>query len=144
MYALYITTPKMVSGFVPKVQHHFGKRYTENCISAISEFEGDQRQHNQRIAELRLSAALASGKMERKNFADLELPVNNRQRVTSKPCRRFLLVFHNVKSVTVNHTESVCSPTVSPSQVSGGTLFLLLCGSTYCSPQYSPEVISSP
>ena len=68
----------LVVGFVPKVQHHFGKRYTENCMTAVAEFEGDQRNHNQRIAELRLSAALATGKMERKNFADLELPVRAR------------------------------------------------------------------
>ena len=31
------------TGFIPKSQHYFGKRYAENCVNAISDFESDQR-----------------------------------------------------------------------------------------------------
>lgn len=62
-------------GFIPKHQHYFGKRYAESVNNAISDFESDQRAHNQRIAELRLTDALQSGKMEKKD-KDLTLPVS--------------------------------------------------------------------
>lgn len=31
-----------LSGFIPKSQHYFGKRYAENCLNSIVDFEQDQ------------------------------------------------------------------------------------------------------
>ena len=52
-----------IIGFVPKNQHYFGKRYAENCTNAASDFENDQRKHNQKIQDLRVTEALQAGKV---------------------------------------------------------------------------------
>lgn len=39
-------TDKMVpgyTGFIPKAQHYFGKRYAEGCLNSISDFQDDQK-----------------------------------------------------------------------------------------------------
>jgi len=59
------------TGFIPKSQHYFGKRYAENCVNAISDFEGAQRQHSSKIDELRLTEALQSGKIAPESCAAL-------------------------------------------------------------------------
>lgn len=51
------------TGYIPKSQHYFGKRYAENSVNAISDFEGDQRGHSSKIRQLRMTEALQSGKI---------------------------------------------------------------------------------
>lgn len=59
------------TGFVPKNQHYFGKRYAENCMNAASDFENDQRKHNQKIQDLRTIEAIQSGRVVPKEGQNL-------------------------------------------------------------------------
>ncbi|XP_013382161.1 protein FAM166B [Lingula anatina] len=59
------------TGFIPKSEHYFGKRYAENCSNAISDFENDQRTYNRKAQELRVIDALQSGKMDPSNVDKL-------------------------------------------------------------------------
>lgn len=48
-------TDKMVpgyTGFIPKSQHYFGKRYAEGCINSVSDFQDDQNAHSQKQRSL--------------------------------------------------------------------------------------------
>ncbi|XP_074655413.1 ciliary microtubule inner protein 2B-like [Tubulanus polymorphus] len=48
------------TGFIPKSQHFFGKRYAENCVNAISDFETDQLTHREKMATLARAKTLGS------------------------------------------------------------------------------------
>jgi hypothetical protein len=37
----------LLSGFIPKSQHYFGKRYADNCLNSIADFEQDQIKHRE-------------------------------------------------------------------------------------------------
>lgn len=65
------------TGFIPKEQNYFGKRYAENCLNAISDFEHNQRERNNKIAQIRYSNATATRKLELHHFDDLRLPVTS-------------------------------------------------------------------
>lgn len=72
------------TGFIPKSEHYFGKRYAENCGNAISDFENDQRKHNKELQMLKTLDALQSGKMEPHNVDELP-PISTRYRTPLQP-----------------------------------------------------------
>ena len=49
------------SGFIPKSEHHFGKRYAETTLSAVANFEGEQEFNRRRLQDLQTIQALQSG-----------------------------------------------------------------------------------
>ncbi|XP_061184601.1 ciliary microtubule inner protein 2B-like [Saccostrea echinata] len=49
------------TGFIPKGQHYFGKRYALNSRNAIIDFEIDQQAHQHKMNELKLTTAIQSG-----------------------------------------------------------------------------------
>ena len=49
-------------GFIPKSQHYYGNRYALNCRNAIVDFETDQQMHKDKMNELKLTAALQTGR----------------------------------------------------------------------------------
>ena len=51
------------TGFIPKSQHYFGKRYAKSCKHAIAGFEQDQQRHTTKIADLSKPAAPTEGKV---------------------------------------------------------------------------------
>ncbi len=64
------------TGFIPKSQHYFGKRYAENSVNAISDFEGNQQSHKKMIKDLQVTEALQSGRrMGDRNNADLPVGI---------------------------------------------------------------------
>ncbi|XP_022326653.2 ciliary microtubule inner protein 2B-like [Crassostrea virginica] len=50
------------TGFIPKSQHYYGNRYALNCRNAIVDFETDQQMHKDKMNELKLTAALQTGR----------------------------------------------------------------------------------
>jgi hypothetical protein len=92
------------TGFVPKHQNYFGKKYAENAVEAISDFEVSQRQNNQRIAEIRLSNALKNSNMEKKSN-DLSFPdITN----------RYLTPLEPVTNAQIQFSDRSPKPPVSP------------------------------
>lgn len=65
------------TGFIPRSEHYFGKRYAVNCKGAISDFEGDHRKQKQNADELRLSEAVQSGKIDKNAVPNLP-PIRSR------------------------------------------------------------------
>lgn len=59
------------TGFIPRSEHFFGKRYAMNCHGAISDFERDHRNHKQNADELRLTEAMQSGKIDKNSVPNL-------------------------------------------------------------------------
>ena len=51
-----------LTGFIPKGEHYFGKRYADTCLSAIADFQTDQNRHRKKTQDLRTIADLQSGK----------------------------------------------------------------------------------
>lgn len=65
------------TGFIPRSEHFFGKRYAVNCKGAITDFEGDHRKHKQNAEELRLTEAIQSGKLDKTAVPNLP-PIRSR------------------------------------------------------------------
>lgn len=59
------------TGFIPKSQHYFGKRYAENCVNAISDFEGDQRKKIKMFRDLQIAEAMQTGQLQKTDGDDL-------------------------------------------------------------------------
>ncbi|XP_028410962.1 protein FAM166B-like isoform X1 [Dendronephthya gigantea] len=49
------------TGFIPKSEHHFGKRYAETSLSSVASFEADQEFNRRRLRDLQTVQALQTG-----------------------------------------------------------------------------------
>jgi len=93
------------TGFIPKSQHYFGKRYAVNSINAISDFEGEQRGHSKKIRQLRMTEALQSGKILPKDTKDTPMPeITAKYSTPLKPISRKAQPF--ISQSTPQHTRS--------------------------------------
>lgn len=72
------------TGFIPRSEHFFGKRYAVNCRGAIADFEGDHRKHKQNADEMRLMEALQSGKIDKTAVPNLP-PIKSRYITPLRP-----------------------------------------------------------
>ncbi|KAL4218733.1 hypothetical protein ACF0H5_021321 [Mactra antiquata] len=72
------------TGFIPRAEHFFGKRYAVNCHGAISDFERDHRKHKSNADELRLSEAIQSGKIDKDAVPNLP-PIRSKYITPLKP-----------------------------------------------------------
>lgn len=61
-------------GYIPKGQHHFGKRYAKGSNEAIADFELDQNTRRRKMQDMRAIAALQAGEM---NISDLPAEAQN-------------------------------------------------------------------
>lgn len=50
------------TGFIPRSEHYFGKRYAETCKSAITDFEVDQRDYDSKLKNMKLTEVMQQGK----------------------------------------------------------------------------------
>ena len=72
-------------GFIPKSEHHFGKRYAETSLSAVANFETEQESHRRRLQDLHTVQELQCGQQvptEKVNektvkLTQLETPLKN-------------------------------------------------------------------
>lgn len=93
------------TGFIPKSQHYFGKRYAENCTNAISDFEGAQRGNSHKIRQLRMTEALQSGKILPKDTKDTAMPeITAKYPTPLKPISKKAQPF--ISQSTPQHTRS--------------------------------------
>ncbi|WAR30696.1 F166B-like protein [Mya arenaria] len=72
------------TGFIPRAEHFFGKRYAVNCKGAISDFERDHRTQLRNAEELRLTEAVQSGKIDKNAVPSLP-PIHSRHITPLKP-----------------------------------------------------------
>ncbi|XP_063424057.1 ciliary microtubule inner protein 2B-like [Mytilus trossulus] len=50
------------TGFIPRSEHYFGKRYAETCKSAIADFEVDQKDYDSKLKDLKITEVMQQGK----------------------------------------------------------------------------------
>ncbi|KAH3794742.1 protein FAM166B-like [Dreissena polymorpha] len=72
------------TGFIPRHEHFFGKRYAVNCKGAISDFESDHRKYLQNADELRIIEAVQAGKVN-KDAVPMLPPIRSRQVTPLRP-----------------------------------------------------------
>lgn len=65
------------TGFIPRSEHFYGKRYAVNCLGAISDFESDNRKYKQNADQMRLVEAVQSGKIDKTAVPNLP-PIRSR------------------------------------------------------------------
>ena len=73
----------LFSGFIPKSQHYFGKRYAENALNSIADFEGDQQNRSYKTEEMRRLEAQQSGRLEAKEGEVRNNGIRNRWHLKS-------------------------------------------------------------
>lgn len=57
-----ISNVHFFSGFIPRSEHYFGKRYAETCKSAIADFEVDQKDYDSKLKDLKITEVMQQGK----------------------------------------------------------------------------------